>query len=276
MGTGRPRNGTLMPLLDRTPLAAYWIGFLLADGYFHEDRKVVGVTLWNDDAEHLVRLSSLLGGPKVRVYGRYCRVELCHPEAFDLIIGRIGSLRRKTQNPPDVASIEMTDEEQFALIVGYIDGDGHIKKTGYSAARIKGHISWMNNYRYWYKFWNEYLTVRCTGRVRSTSAGYAVIDLTAESIGKAKERAIELGLPILARKWDCVSPQKRYKLCEDDVRLIISSDLTTRELSMQFNVSDSTIQGIRAGRIWKRYQNDAVAEIARRNLSELNAHADRH
>ena len=45
-----------------TPEKAYWLGFIVADGYLNIDRRMLRIKLGNIDKSHLIKYIEFLGG----------------------------------------------------------------------------------------------------------------------------------------------------------------------------------------------------------------------
>lgn len=188
-------------LLGKNNIAIYWLGFLLADGIFYHNR--IRVCLADKDLEHLKGLYSFLsaktkitrnkqqGSHEFSVYDKQCISHL--RQRFDI-------KDRKTYNPPSIGILTgLSDNQLTSLLIGYIDGDGHIAlQTGRKDAKIaiKCHPSWS-------EFINklvEILPQPVRGSVRGH--GYFNINITHnQNVRFLKNKARALKLPTIKRKW---------------------------------------------------------------------------
>src|SRR5665647_1762785 len=125
-GYPRSPHGTLIRLHDNTFIAAYWLGFLMADGSFKNNRLVV--CLNDQDKSHmrscmdwLEITSTLRHVDNVVSFGIVDRINgPAIRERFDIN-------NRKTYEPP--RWMPYFDKDMLrAFLVGFIDGDGHIYK----------------------------------------------------------------------------------------------------------------------------------------------------
>lgn len=116
---------------------AYWLGFLMADGYNHESKNCVTIRLQNEDREHLEKLKKFLSFTgNIRTYHRvtkknhlerdYCELYLCSP-IFCKILSEKGCIQRKTYvlQFPEYLSKNLLPH----FLRGYFDGDGCISIT---------------------------------------------------------------------------------------------------------------------------------------------------
>ena len=118
---------------------AYWLGFILADGYLNEDRGFLRIKLAITDENHLKKFGKFMqeenleNAIKYDCGGAYTKDNQCAYIEFssreltqDLV--KLGIFQNKSgQEKP----INMPNEEmEIAYIRGMIDGDGHIE-NGY-------------------------------------------------------------------------------------------------------------------------------------------------
>lgn len=212
MSVARPRQtrlGDLSPLLKDTPESLYWMGFLLADGYFTKDR--LKVRLAKKDEGHLKRLSDFIGGPPVTTYvskssyGLHEAVSLSvmHKEVVQELRDVWGIVNQKTYFPPNLERFSAS--ELTSILIGFIDGDGCIKhQTGRSdtSIQLKNHHSWLGVLQ---------LLSDAAHRLSNTSGptahvikdGFAVICMCkAEVLRFLKSQS--LTLPAMQRKWGVI------------------------------------------------------------------------
>lgn len=154
-GPGIKRKSNLEVLLQDTPEAYYWIGFLMADASFTERRIILGVA--EKDLGHLNKFMNFTKC-KNSIY------KLKHENHFRIkptCVNVVKSLRKKfkiqnnkTKHPCDISSIN-NKNLLFSLIIGYIDGDGCVsknKKCKSFILNLVGDKSWFKNFKYIEKF----------------------------------------------------------------------------------------------------------------------------
>ena len=112
---------------ETTPDAAYWLGFLMADGTT-DGRSMVAITLQRRDMEHLRKFLRFVKSEKRPIYEvpsvKAVQVKV-RSRQIAIDIGRHGVVRRKTYCA--TASPEMVMRPEFWL--GELDGDGSISRT---------------------------------------------------------------------------------------------------------------------------------------------------
>lgn len=115
---------------------AYWLGFLMADGYNHESKSCIAIRLQLEDKEILEKFKNELNYTghiyefhritAVNKLNRsYCELNLCSP-IFSESLSKLGCIQGKTYllQFPDLR----TDLIQH-FIRGYFDGDGCLSIT---------------------------------------------------------------------------------------------------------------------------------------------------
>ena len=141
---------------------AYWLGFILADGYLNEDRGFLKIKLGIKDEKHLNKFVDYMQEEnkdivKYETGGAYTKDNLCVSVEFNssTIVNNLkkwGIFQGKSGKEDP---IEFKDKNlKKAYIRGMIDGDGHIE-NGYikyvgsyeSCLYIKNYISKFYNYK---------------------------------------------------------------------------------------------------------------------------------
>lgn len=200
------RKGSLSPLLARTPVALYWMGFLLADGHFSE--TALSVLLGAKDENHLIALSKFIGGVVhhgvTKGYGGECKtvsLRIMHTEITKNLRMQWGIVNRKTQNPPNLSWL--TSKEMLYVLIGFIDGDGCIKKRSNGrGSRIKlvCHSSWVAPLQLLIDAAHEEAG-RGSATVYVCKRGFATVTFgLAEVLRMLKRCASQV--PSLSRKWE--------------------------------------------------------------------------
>lgn len=113
---------------------AYWVGFILADGYVNEDRNSLRIKLGQVDRDHLIKFSNFMDEPstniKSDVGGAYTKDNVCYYVEFnskeivsDLKKYNIHQRKSGVEKPYCFNNIILDN----AYIRGLIDGDGHVE-----------------------------------------------------------------------------------------------------------------------------------------------------
>jgi len=257
-------------LLEETPEAYYWMGFLFADGYFSE--KVGGtcviIALSEKDKNHLEKLSKLVDVPLKQTHSTWdhrgvkkisaqYRLEKWDKDNVLKIIKKFSILPLKTYNPPTDLNIENVDFF-ISFLVGFIDGDGCIDKQG--CLHVQCHKSWNSLLEQWFNRLYKISDAVILNRVQKTSLkcsidkrdGSGRIEIYNNDILIfLKNKIAELKLPILERKWNRVVQRKRYKRNSSElkasIRNMIEAGLTQKEIGHNVGVDPSYVAFIKGG-----------------------------
>lgn len=188
-------------LLEQTPESAYWMGFIMADGYMSGKR--LKIALSEKDAQHLQKFVDFLGHPRpVKVSRGIAEFSIQEPENVSNIMSIFDINRNKTYEPPDSLPSYSNPDCLPSFLIGFIDGDGTITyQTGRETVvlRTVSHGLWLN----YLKCLSEAtkfgkVTVRSDGYVQLASHKH-------NDIVKLKQFAKSRNLPILDRKWNRVN-----------------------------------------------------------------------
>lgn len=191
---------TIYNLLEDTPVAAYWNGFLMADGSFSEKRLACSVS--EKDEGHLEALRAFIGGNPLRKVPQVNAVSLDKqvPDAIAKLRQKFDIHSRKTWNPP--THLPFVDKALLRCwLIGFIDGDGSISiQTGRKSSFIRtvSHPSW-------HTFMQGLSDSLEIGTVSTRSDGYTQLGLFKHNeVVALKDFARGHNLPVLNRKWDLI------------------------------------------------------------------------
>lgn len=249
------RCADLSILLEDTPETFYWMGFLLADGCFSDNR--LKFSLKKEDSDQVHKL-----GEYIKYTGSYgvsdIKESICCKD-IDIIIKikeKFGITDNKTINPPKTLNI-FPENLYVSLIAGFIDGDGNIQNPTNRKdffLRIKNHSSWLhilqefNNYIYPEK--------DCC---KINSSGYAELIITnTVPLQKLKEKVVSLNLPILNRKWDKIDLNfvSKYTKANEDRQKVIDLYLQNYKVKNICNLLN-----LKEGKVYKiirEYKNEQI------------------
>jgi len=205
-------------LLKEDPISYYWIGFLMADGSFTENRVSLGMS--NKDINHLVKYKKFIkSNNKIHKMPQdYYQIRSTDASNVRKLKNKFKITNRKTYEPCDL-NIQ-NEELLFSLITGIIDGDGNISKNKNCEAytlSISLHPSWLQNLNYIKNFLYDYFNEKCNSKpafIRERSINLPQDDksirkkykLSEMYIGyrplliKIKKKAIQLKIPFMERK----------------------------------------------------------------------------
>lgn len=142
-------ENNLDKLLDLSLQSFYWVGFILADGSFSKFRFELG--LQESDLEQLERFKEYINynkNIKHRQSTKSYRISFSNRESIPKFMQFFGFNYRKTYDPCNFSSFDNYSKEQLlALLIGIIDGDGCISKSGNALyISITAHKNWENFY----------------------------------------------------------------------------------------------------------------------------------
>lgn len=208
------RKGTLQPLLEDSPEAWYWIGFIAADGWISKDGQVV-VTISEKDKNHLKKFAKFLqtevgdGGTSKGKWGKFKMVRVA---VQDHVLGqkikeKYGFKPQKTSNPPNLSWIN-SEDKFLAFWAGFIDGDGSFvaRKEGGCDLKIECHLAWFDLIR---EFEHQIFKILQVHKervyTRVSPKGYSYLAFgKAEVLRLFRARLVALKVPLLGRKWNRV------------------------------------------------------------------------
>lgn len=217
-------------ILEYDNISCYWLGFLLADGHISKHNNIQ-VNLSTKDEKHFSKIENHL---KIKLKPYYNQELNCvryvisdKPTILE-IKSRFNWSTNKTKNPPTISNFDYN--QIFSLIVGFIDGDGYISKKGIT---IKCDVSWFDILNYFYLV----LTGESKAFSNNDNSCYKIYINKFEFLRKIKNKAIELDLPIMDRKWinidiDRVLKVDKYKILYN--QLISGSVDKINEFSKSF------------------------------------------
>lgn len=241
------RSSDLSILLNDSNESFYWMGFILADGCFFEDR--LQITLAIKDKEHLqnfanyVKYNISLKDTKTNTTFSSKNIEIC-----PLICEKFDIKPNKTYNPPKTIKT-FTIDQQYCLLAGFIDGDGNIQNQSKGRKdyflRIKNHSSW----EHILKEFNELIYDR--GSVKINNQGYAELNISNTEVLKSLKRKIEeYNLPIMIRKWDIIDYSFESKLVasellKENVLKDLELGMKTKDIAIKYNAGLQNIYRIK-------------------------------
>ena len=204
----------LKPLYENSLLSYYWMGFIMSDGNMTKEGKVQ-VEIGIKDINHLIKLANFLN---IKVHTRFRKtnytndklVEFCKIKCEDSKYGRLLlkkfhlSYLPKTYHPPN--KLDFPNNKYFlAFLIGFIDGDGHIRKSGNSTCNIKVnvHHSWLKIFEIIKNKLKKIKIMNVTVDLDSHNQTRLVL-YKHQNLLFMKRFALNNHLPLLERKWDKV------------------------------------------------------------------------
>jgi hypothetical protein len=247
-------------LLLETPIAYYWIGFLLADGHFVD--HIIQLGLAEKDSSHVEKFKKYIdynGNSRSNGIG-------ISDSVIPQIIKKFNISNRKTYDPPDLLWIKDKDL-LFSLIVGFIDGDGCIgkrKDNNKPRLMIGVYESWINNMIFFHNFLFEISGYTTTViPIINHNKKAAILDIGDNRVlAFMKKKVIDLKLPVMKRKWDkidenYISPEL---LLVDKIKEIQKLTMVKTEIAKQ--------AGISYGKLYKLYDKYKGVLDERKKISQ--------
>lgn len=240
------RSANLEPLLNNTPNAYYWMGFLLADAHFTQTR--VTLHLAQKDISQVLKFGEFInykGGINSS------HIAIAHARVIRDLRLKFGIHNNKTYSPSSIDWI-VNDDLFVALVVGFIDGDGSIgllsNRSDFSI-RIKCHSSWLYNL--------QYISDRISALANVPSVvvslnkeGYALLQWGNTSLSKwLKRQVIRMNIPVMARKWniinlDYVSRQELGKFRKEKIMELKCNGYRNKDIACLLGVTEYVVSSV--------------------------------
>ena len=234
------RKCDLSPLLDETPEAYYWVGFLLADGHFENGR--IKFYLGIKDKDQIKKFANF-----IKWNGKIgSGISVKHTEIVEELCKKFDIKHNKTYEPPKTV-LNHNKELLKYLVIGFIDGDGNIEKKYKRKGcfiRIKIHASWENIL----KEFCEIIEYDST-HVKINKQGYAILYISnSATVIKLKKESIKI--PVLKRKWNkidenfvsrCISS----KILKEKIIKMLNNNVRNKDISNELKISESYVSNIK-------------------------------
>ena len=146
------RDNSLDKLINNKSLETfYWIGFILADGSFYNNRFEFGLKEEDTNVlEAFAKYIDFKGTIKHKDSTKSSRIQFNNKPSIERFMKEYGFNYDKTYNPCFFESFKNYSKEQItSLLIGIIDGDGNIQENGSTYANtitITAHKLWKSFY----------------------------------------------------------------------------------------------------------------------------------
>ena len=249
------RKTTCSKLLDGSLESIYWLGFIFADGHISKSNRL-NITLSLKDLSHLEKFASYINS-KVWIsrFGRYdkCTVSVKDIDNIKILKQLYDIHHQKTYNPPNLNMFDsLSDKQKIAFIIGFIDGDGSLRKLNRTSTPfniiIKNHATWLPMHTLFSLSLIDYFDVESNMKPKILNSGYSQLNITHSNIiGGLKDFVEDNNLPVLERKWESiyVTPRIRQKLSKrqiEEVQHKFNEGAKIYHLSKEYNVSFHVIK----------------------------------
>lgn len=218
-----PKLHSITRLLDNSCTSLYYLGLILSDGSVRPERGTIRLKLSTKDESLVLSFKNFIKSDNKLNYSTTKSRELdghILPESLsvslevrdinsiNMLCKRFDIRAAKTYNPPEaLEGYEMLNlDQKLCFLVGFIDGDGSIKKRkdrkNLYQISIRCHKNWEN---FWRKFKNfiEKDTSEEFGKIKLIN-NTSLIGLhlyKKDHIKILKEVIEKYNLPVLERKW---------------------------------------------------------------------------
>ncbi len=192
-------------LLDGSIQSSYWLGFLLADGSFSCKGTRIKLALGDKDQGTVKDFVEYLGKKYTTPHcGAFMSKDYV-PKIAEILGYEEG--KPKTYNPPTVNFEDVMDKEQLiAFYIGFIDGDGCIRrqpKRATTSITIKLHRSWCNFLQNLVDFLYDFYEAGVPPNAKINNAGYASVCIGNFNVCKGL-KVFSNKLNVMRRKWDII------------------------------------------------------------------------
>lgn len=243
------RFNNIKRLCNEEIIDCYYIGFILADGHIEKNIRLQ-ISLSLKDKEWLESFKEYVGAVgAIRIFpvgkNYECGISVQDKESIPILCKNFDIKSNKTKNPPDIKAIDrLTDNQLLALLIGFIDGDGSIRrvyKRKDCNIKIKNHSAWLNILT----LFDERINKK--NRAKINNSGYAEVSFTEnKEIRRLKVFAMENNLPVLKRKWDLIDKNRysKYEISNErlnEIRILAQQGKSVNEISKETGLKYMTV-----------------------------------
>ena len=241
----------LVKLLDDSPEAAYWFGFLIADGYFSNKRLEIEVA--RVDLKHLKVLSTYLETSNIHLVknNTQARLTIIDRHVIPKIRQKFGIKDKKTYNPLEKLPY-LSGELLCCFLAGLIDGDGHVSSNqSFKRITIKVHKNWLRFFNSLSLAIAKYFGENKFGKTYLTSNSYCAFELADQiQLTWFKRLLVNNKLPLMKRKWDKIDEGRICVGCKERKKIVISmleEGYSEKEIIDIGGFSKKYVQGVKNG-----------------------------
>ena len=235
-------------VLEDTPEAYYWIGYLLADGHFYTQRlKFTQNGVDKISVENFKKYIEATCDVKYDNKIDQASFSIMSIDVVPKIMKKFDIKSDKTYNPPSREIFENMDIDLLAyLFIGFVDGDGHIanlhNRPDYNL-RIKVHSSW-------YGVLNVFIErlFGLSGYVKINKQGYADVAIgDSQILKKFKKKYFEnISFEPLHRKWDVidlnyVGKYEQAKIILEKVKELYEQNYSVKDICKTLNLTEGLV-----------------------------------
>lgn len=207
-------ENTLDRLLIEDNQSFYWLGFLIADGYFSGNTFELGLS--EKDREHLEEFSKFISynkDIKYRKETKSYRLNFNNRHSIPKIMDKYNLCEIKTYNPINFDYFFKYDKELIkSMVIGIIDGDGYIGNNGSKNSfviNITSHKNWTDFYERIFKY------IDIPVKIKNFKSKENIITISIrrkEFISILLENISTNKIYYLSRKWDKIIKNRKGNL----------------------------------------------------------------
>ena len=200
--------------------SCYWLGFLLADGHIHKQMNIQ-MNLSIKDKDHILKLKNFIGNFPIYESPKQIRITISDKKTCKLLSEMFKWDSNKTKNPPSFPN--MSNDQLFSLIIGFIDGDGSISSKGIKVKCDKNWKSILGN------FYFQLTGINKDFNIQGDNCSIFYLNKL-ETVFLIKERAEKLNLPLMERKWSRVKKRILKNQKYEIVKHLLNSGKSFQEI----------------------------------------------
>lgn len=238
-------------LLKNNLESYYWIGFILADGSIIDNR--ICVSLSNKDKQHICKFGKYIECTNIIEYDNFIRLSFQDKYIVPKIKCKFDIKQNKTYNPPCVNNYSIFHTNQLlAILIGYIDGDGCLRKQSNnrndSLLTIQIHSSWLLFLQMFHNLLESILDLKIS-KPYINKRGYAIWSISNSIVLTFLKKYItKHKIPSLERKWNNVDTNIVNKIHRrDTINSLKDNGYSNIKISKMMNISLSSIYRILKG-----------------------------
>jgi hypothetical protein len=244
-------NGDASVLLEESTESYYWIGFLTADGCFLNNRRI-NLTLSIKDKDHLIAFSVFVGSRSIL----YCEktksvcTSIQDIRSVPRICQKFDLKPNKTEKP--ISFIPSKQELFLSWLVGFIDGDGHIRKQynrDDSIIIIKLHSSWISVLNKIHTKLEKIYNIKMTPP-KINNSGYSYLAIANSiAVNGLKNFALGSNINFLKRKWGVINESFQSRLpasqkLKNDIVTLYNSGYKQKQICKELSVSPGYVSKV--------------------------------
>ena len=180
-----------------------------------------------------------------------CSVSVMDNNSFNEIIEKYKIPKRKTYNPIKFSEYKVSKELMLSLIIGFIDGDGSIRKVHNRKdcnLRFHLHKKWLGNLIFIEDFLYSYFSMEKNKTFSKIgNNGYSRLILSDNKLlVKLKSEVLKLDIPYMVRKWGVIDNEyivrdELYKINYNKVISLHKKGVTPKKIMKTLSLKEGVV-----------------------------------